>query len=89
MSTFECTLEEFKKVTGEFAVASKQATREELEAGLKCVQLHYLGITPCPEPGSLQETMAVQVLEYAGSVGFKRELDLIKADLDVNTNSHP
>lgn len=46
MATFECSYAELRKVSGEFIKAIPGANLEELEAGLKCVQLHYLGMRP-------------------------------------------
>jgi hypothetical protein len=44
MPTFSCTYQELKQVAGDYIKAIPGATLEELDAGLKCVQLHYLGL---------------------------------------------
>lgn len=45
MSTFPCTYPEFKQVVGDYLLAIKTCTTiAELDQGLKCVQLHYLGV---------------------------------------------
>jgi hypothetical protein len=44
MATFECSYAELRKVAAEYIKAIPGANQEELEAGLKCFQLHYLGM---------------------------------------------
>lgn len=45
MTTFSCTLEQFKQVGKEFDLSLANCTDpDEAEAGWKCVSLHYLGI---------------------------------------------
>lgn len=78
MSTFTCDLEGFKKVTAEFCKAAPTADADELEAGFKCVGLHYLGITPTPAKGSAAEIMAVATLDYAARRKDERELQLMR-----------
>ena len=43
--TFDCTFDEFKRHTKEFIeIAESEISIESLEAGLKCLALHYLAI---------------------------------------------
>lgn len=48
MSTFTCTYAELRERAGEFIKAIREASPplslDELDAGLNCVQLHYLGM---------------------------------------------
>jgi hypothetical protein len=45
MTTFHCTYAGLRQIAGDFIRAIPAAqTREQLDAGLKCVQLHYLGM---------------------------------------------
>lgn len=76
MSTFVCSLEGFKKIVVDFCSAAPTADAVQLEAGFKCVGLHYLGITPMPETGSREEIMAVSILEYAGRRKADRDFEL-------------
>lgn len=46
MATFECTYAQLRAVAGEFIRAIPGADAASLEAGLHCVQLHYLGMRP-------------------------------------------
>lgn len=79
MSTFKCTLEEFKKIAADFhKKAQETEDLDALDAGFKCVGLHYLGIEPIPEPGSYQQITAVSVLDWASGVYFAREMELTK-----------
>jgi hypothetical protein len=73
MSTFVCTLEQFKGVVAEFCKSAPTASDDALEAGFKCVTLHYLGIEPAPKSGSWQEIIAVSCLNYASN----RKIDRI------------
>lgn len=83
MSTFICTLDEFKKVVVDFCSAAPTADADQLEAGFKCVGLHYFGITPMPATGSREEIMAVSTLEYASRRKADRDLELARADLAI------
>lgn len=76
MSTLTCTLEEFKKIVAEFCKAAPSANLEQLDAGFKCVSLHYLGIEPPPKMGSAQEIMATSYLDYASNQMIKREMEI-------------
>ncbi|GEM_PF-5687351 len=77
MSTFTCDLEGFKRQVAEFCKAAPSAENlDQLEAGFKCVSLHYFGIQPVPAAGSAAEIMAVSSLDYASSVRFNHELRL-------------
>lgn len=76
MSTFTCDLEGFKKIVADFCKAAPTADADQLEAGFKCMGLHYLGITPTPESGSATEILAVSALEYAGRRKSERDLEL-------------
>ena len=44
-TTFTCTYDELKKVSAEFIRAIPSANLEALDAGLKCFQLHCLGLS--------------------------------------------
>lgn len=44
MTSFDCTLEEFKQGVAEFAKAAPTCERDSLENGLKAVNLMYLGL---------------------------------------------
>lgn len=46
MTTFTCTYPELRKVAGDFIKAIPGAGLDELDAGMKCVQLHFLGMEP-------------------------------------------
>lgn len=70
-ATFVCSLEQFKSVVAEFCKAAPTADADALDAGIKCVGLHYLGIEPMPATGSYEEIIAVSYLKYAN----RRELD--------------
>jgi hypothetical protein len=44
MATFDCNYETLRSVAGEFIKAIPTANADELEAGMSCFQLHYLGL---------------------------------------------
>jgi len=48
MATFPCTYAELRKLAGEYLKAIRESAPDldQLDAGLKCVQLHYLGMVP-------------------------------------------
>lgn len=77
MSTFVCTLEEFRRVVAEFTKAAPTADEQALENGIKCVNLHYFGIEPVPAPGSVEEIMAVNLLEFANKRELQRTAELM------------
>lgn len=79
MSTFPCTLNQFKKTVAEFCKAAETADADGLECGFKCVALHYLGIEPQPAPGSADEVIAASALKFAARRVAERELALISA----------
>jgi len=79
MSTFPCTYAELKTVAGDFikAIPSCESIGA-LDQGLKCVQLHYLGLT---DPADH---------EVAGAAALMRILtDLyIRAEIRINKELH-
>lgn len=46
MATFDCDYTTLRSVSGDFIKAIPTADSEQLEAGLACFQLHYLGLVP-------------------------------------------
>lgn len=48
MSTFTCDYAKFREVSSDFlkTLSTNGTEVEALDAGLKCVQLHYLGMEP-------------------------------------------
>lgn len=46
MSTFECTYNQLRQLAGEYlkSIRETSPTLEELDAGFKCLGLHYLGM---------------------------------------------
>jgi len=74
MPTFSCTYPELRKVAGDFLKAIPTANLEELDAGLKCVQLHYLGLTEGLKDHEL--VGAAAVLRIVSREFFKAEMAL-------------
>jgi hypothetical protein len=73
MTTFTCTYPELKKVAGDFIRAIPGADLPALDAGLKCVQLHYMGMTASAE----HETVgAVAVLKICSDQYIRAEAAL-------------
>lgn len=44
MTTFTCTYDEFRRIVADFLKAADTASAAELDAGVHCVGLHFLGI---------------------------------------------
>ena len=76
MTTFNCTLNQFKQLVAEFHKAADTANLEELDAGFKCVSLHYFGITPQPESNSAEEIIATSAFNFASNKHIKRSIEL-------------
>jgi hypothetical protein len=76
VSTFNCDYETFRQVAGDFIKAIPTTSLDELDAGLKCVQLHYLGLNDdVPE---YQVAGAAAVLRIVSKEFFKAEFALTK-----------
>lgn len=61
-TTFSPTLEEFKRMVGEFVTAAPTCDADSLENGLKAVSLGYLGLKSA---GPHEVLIAVSYLQYA------------------------
>jgi len=74
MSTINCTYQEFRKSAGSFLkkVDTEELSLESLEAGNKCVILHYFGITD--ELTELQAYEATLLLEMCGHKVLEGEI---------------
>jgi hypothetical protein len=73
MPTFSCTYPELKKVAGDFIKAIPGASLPELDAGLKCVQLHYLGMDAAAD---YETAGAVAVLKICSDQYIRAEAAL-------------
>lgn len=82
MTTFAPTYDQFKVIVRDFLVAAPTATLEELEAGMKCVGLHYLGIKfEDSFFGTLHRDAEAPALMRMSTKAFiARELDLLVID---------
>lgn len=72
MSTFRCTLDEFKVAVAEFTKAVPSLDIDQLENGLKAVHLLYLGL---PDD-TLTLLIAKSYLEFAQRRYFERDFAL-------------
>lgn len=78
MTTFDCTYQELRKLSGEYVKAIPTATIEELDAGLRCVQLHYLGMKPAADH---EIAGAAALLRIVSREYMKAELRLMETEL--------
>ena len=74
MTTFTCSYEELKKIAVEFLKAAPTLDLDELENGLKCFHLHYLG---CQYQNKAEEAMAPGLFHYVGKKYFDAEFALM------------
>lgn len=76
--TIGCTYEQFRQMAGEFFRALPTANAEELDAGLKCLGLAYLGIQwgDSRLDEIHQEVGAPTILRLATGKAILRELEL-------------
>lgn len=76
MSTFACNWAELRKVASDFLKAIPEANLEELDAGLKCFNLHYLGLTT---QNPLETHQAAILFNLVGSSYLKAEHSILVA----------
>ena len=74
MSTFTCTLEEFKRAVAEFCQAAPTCDEQSLENGYKAIGLMYLGL---PD-NELTLLMARSYLDYAARRHLERDIELMR-----------
>lgn len=75
--TFKCSLEGFKHVVADFCKAAATETDEEaLEAGFKCVGLHWIGIE---FKSPAEEVIAQSFLEYVSRRHGEAQLRIMGA----------
>lgn len=78
MSTISCSYDEFKAMAKEFFHAIPNATQEQLDAGLNCLGLAYLGIQWTNSKIDEVHRMvgAPTVLKLAMEKALEREVEL-------------
>ena len=75
MSTFQCNYATLKQVAGDYIKALPNATFEEMEAGMKCVGLHFLGFEAAAPH---EEAGAQALLRIVARLHIQREVQLMQ-----------
>lgn len=70
MATFSCNWTELRKIASDFLKAIPNSNLEELDAGHKCFNLHYLGFTG---QNDLETHQAVILFNIVGKAYLQAE----------------
>lgn len=76
MATFNCNWQQLKQVAADFIRAAPTADTEELEAGLDCFNLHYLGLETS---SAIELHQAAILFNIVGNEYHKAEFALLQA----------